>query len=345
MENKRNFWNIIKGKKLTRGKESVSKEILENVKEKIDRVNVVSYFYNTSIIFLSSIKYCIKNGKSVLYITNEEKNRIEILKYLENKQYVYLDGNSKEIRGKLNVADYNRSLYLDYKYDLVIYDELGYMPSQNGKNIELILLKLVDQFGTAIAYSVEEVFEKADTIYFPYNEKNVPIIEPRVISTKINMKNDLPLVAYDYLIWSVQSNKKTIIYVPDSVRVINVYQYIYEIRDKITTDIFYYINGKKDKSSIKKFLESQNGIIITNDYHESYDEELDNLNVMIFFADDYFFNYKKLIYITSKVERIKSNFKKEVIFLCKDESKDIEKAKSIMRKLNKKGWEEGFLKL
>ncbi|MGG7164572.1 hypothetical protein [Clostridium ihumii] len=345
MENKRNFWHLIKEKKITRGKESVSKDILENVKEKVDRVNIVSYFYNTSIIFLDSIKYCIENGKSVLYITNEKQDRIEILKYLEKKNYIYLDDNGKEVRGKLNLADYNRSLYLEYKYDLVIYDELGYMPSQNGRSIELILLKLVSQFGTAISYSVESVFEKADTIYFPYNEKNIPLIEPRVISTKINMKNDLPLVAYDYLIWSVQSNKKTIIYVPDSVRVINVYRYIYEIRDKIITDIFYYINGKKDKSSIKKFLESQNGIIITNDYHESYDDELDNLNVMVFFADDYFFNYKKLIYITSKVERIRSNFKKEVIFLCKEETKDIEKAKSIMRNLNKKGWEDGFLKL
>ena len=80
MENKRNFWHLIKEKKITRGKESVSKDILENVKEKVDRVNIVSYFYNTSIIFLDSIKYCIENGKSVLYITNEKQDRIEILK-------------------------------------------------------------------------------------------------------------------------------------------------------------------------------------------------------------------------------------------------------------------------
>ncbi|WP_010293767.1 hypothetical protein [Clostridium senegalense] len=330
---------------MIKGKEYVIKEVLKYVKNNTDIINVISYFYNTATIFLDAINYCISNNKSVLYIVNEEKENIELISYLENNDYVYLDEKTDEDSSKVNFCDYNRALYLDKKYDLVIFDELGYMPFQSKKNIKNILSKAVKSRGTIISYSIEPIFDRALSIYFPLNKYNTPLIEPRVITTKIDMEEDLPLVAYEYISWTIATEKKTIIYVPSNDKVISVYLYMDKLREKLTKDVFYFIKEKKDKSSIKAFLKSKTGILITDDYDEFHNEKLTDINIMVFFADDKKFNYKNLVYLVSKIERAKSLMRKEIIFICKDENEDIEKAKSIMRNLNKKGWEEGFIRL
>ncbi|MGL4730704.1 MAG: hypothetical protein ACRCW0_03855 [Clostridium sp.] len=330
---------------MVRGKEDVKSEILRYVKKNKDIINVISYFYNTSTIFLEAINYCINNDKSVVYIINQEKENVEILKCLDSKKYIFLNDNIDEDTGKINFCDYNRAIYLEEKYDLIIFDELGYMPTLSKKNIKNLLAKLSKNRSTVISYSIEPIFEKATSIYFPVNKYNTPLIEPRVITTKINMEEDLPLVAYDYLNWTIATDKKTIIYVPDSKQVINVFSYMDKLREKLTKDIFYYIKGKKDKSYVKSFITSKTGILITNDYDEFDDGTLNNINIMVFFADDTKFNYKNLVYLVSKIERAKSTQRKEIIFICKDENEEIEKAKNIMRALNKKGWEDGFLRL
>ncbi|GAA0121305.1 MAG: hypothetical protein KID00_14310 [Clostridium argentinense] len=326
-----------------RGKEEVSQDILKYCQSKHDRLNVISYFYNTATIFLTTIFYYLNNNKSIVYITNEDENKIEILNYINKEKYIYLKDSSQEVNDRMIVCSYNRALYLEDTYDLVIFDDLGYMPLQDKKSIERLLIKLCDDSGIAISYSIESVFLKDDNIYFPMNKNKTPLIEPRVITTRIDINEDLPLAAYEYLNWAIFLNRRTIIYVPDKVKVLNIYGYMDRLKEKLTENIYYYIRDKKDRTYIKKFLLSDNGILITDDYDEFY-EHLNNLNVMVFFADDKIYDYKTLVYITSKVERAESLDRGEVIFLCKEETEEIDKAKSIMRELNRKAWEEGFLK-
>lgn len=329
---------------MIRGIEEVKKDILNYCKKKYDRINVISYFYNTSVLFLDIIYYYLNNNKSVLYITNAPYDNIEILKIIDKEKYVYIEDGIKENPNKINFCNYNNSLYTKTKYDLVIFDELSYIPAQSKKEMSRTMIENCKDNGTIIAYSIEPIFQRAKDIYFPSNKTRTPIIEPRIITTKINMNEDLPLVAYDYLMWSVQLKKRTIIYVPNEEKVINVYEYMNKLKDKITKNIFYFIKNKKDKSNIEKFLNSNDGILITDDYNEFQYKGLKNINIMVFFAEDKVFDYKSLVYIVSKEEIIKCYDKKEVIFLCKDENKHIDKARKIMRQLNKKGWEEGFLK-
>ncbi|WP_461615377.1 hypothetical protein [Clostridium sp. Marseille-QA1073] len=326
-----------------RGKEEVSQDILRYCRNKHDRLNVISYFYNTATIFLATIFYYLNNNKSIVYITNEAKDRIEILNYIDKEKYVYLKDSSQEVKDKMIICNYNRALYLDNRYDLIIFDDLGYMPLQDKKSIERILTRLCSDTGIAISYSIESVFLKDNSIYFPMNKNKTPLIEPRVITTRININEDLPLAAYEYLIWAISLNRRTIIYVPDKVKVLNIYSYMDKLKRKLTENIYYHIKDKKDKTYVKKFLFSNNSILITDDYDE-FHEDLNNINVMVFFADDKIYDYKTLVYITSKVERAESLERGEVIFLCKEETQDIHKAKFIMRELNRKAWEEGFLK-
>jgi len=326
-----------------RGKEEVSQDILRYCRNKHDRLNVISYFYNTATIFLTTIFYYLNNNKSIVYITNEVEDKIEILNYINKEKYVYLKDSSQEVKGKMIICNYNRALYLGNRYDLIIFDDLGYMPLQDKKSIERILIRLCSDSGIAISYSIEPVFLKDDNIYFPMNKNKTPLIEPRVITTRININEDLPLAAYEYLTWAISLNRRTIIYVPDKIKVLNIYSYMDKLKRKLTENIYYHIKDKKDKTYIKKFLSSNNSILITDDYDE-FHEDLNNINVMVFFADDKIYDYKTLVYITSKVERAGSLERGEVIFLCKEETQDIHKAKFIMRELNRKAWEEGFLK-
>jgi late competence protein required for DNA uptake (superfamily II DNA/RNA helicase) len=69
---------------------------------------------------------------------------------------------------------------------------------------------------------------------------------------------------------------------------------------------------------------------------------VENTNIMVFFADNNCFNYKKLIYISGKVGRKEKNNLGEVIFLAKEENLDIEKSKNIIRNFNKEAWEKNF---
>ena len=50
-------------------------------------------------------------------------------------------------------------------------------------------------------------------MFQPLKIIKLPIIEPRVITrTRINLNIDIPLVVFDYLNWSIMSNRKVIIF-------------------------------------------------------------------------------------------------------------------------------------
>lgn len=338
---------IAKESKEITTKENIDEKLISHFKSKVSSINVVSFFYNTPEIFKKIIFYALSQNKTVLYITNESENHVFLASILKSQgiKCNYLGYKLQQIlKQGLNIINHNQALYLEEKFDLVIYDDINSMPVHGKESIRKLLESCCKGYGTMIAYSIEPVFYNEVTLFQCPNNNGKPLVEPRIINTRVNVNDDLPQVVYDYLNWSILSDKKVVIYVPDNEKVENIYNYLIRFRNKLTRNIFNYKSDEKHNRSMLKFLAKAKGIMITNSF-ENGDVDLTGINVMVFFAEHKIFDYKRLVYLSSRASRSKSLDRGEVIFLSNELSEDMDNAKEILRELNKKAWEAGFLRL
>lgn len=334
---------------LSKGKDEVSKEILRCALNDKRRIDVISPFYNSSDIFLETIIAFANEKKNILYITNEDERFIDI-SYFINKfsnmsKYIYSnDINYSGQNEHIHICNHEDTLKLQGEFDLVIYDDIRSFPKYNKHQIKKIILKICKPEGVAIAYGVENVFDQGNTIMFPLKNTNTPIIEPRIITTRINLSMDIPLVVYEYLNWSIISNRKVVIFTPDAEKATAVFEYLSILKEKLSENLFLFIAGKSDDYIKLKFMNKEKGIMVTNDFQES-SVKFHFIDVIVYFADDAKFNHKQLLCLSSKVGRYESEDRGEAIFLANVETEQMDEAKSIARKFNEKAWERGLLNI
>jgi len=334
---------------LSKGKNEVSKEILKCALDGNRRIDVISAFYNSSDILLETIIAFANKKKDILYITNEDERCTDI-SYFINKfsnmgKYVYyVDANYSSQKEKIHICNHEDALKLEGEFDLVIYNDIRSFPKYNKQQIGRIILKTCKAEGIAIAYCVEDVFDQGSTIMFPLKNTNTPIIEPRIITTRINLSTDIPLVVYEYLNWSIISNRKVVIFTPDAQKATAVFEYLSILKEKLSENLFLFIAGKSDDYIKLKFMSKERGIMVTNDFEES-SVKFHFIDVIVYFADDEKFNHKQLLCLSSKVGRYESEDRGEAIFLANAETEQMDEAKSIARKFNEKAWERGLLNI
>lgn len=334
---------------LSKEKNEISKEILKYTLNGKTRIDVVSVFYNSSDILLETIIAYANEKKSILYITNEEKPSIDIVNIIDEfsnfgKSISYYEYNNNNVNEYLHICNYENAMNIREQFDLVIYNDIRNFPKYNKQQIKKILLATCKVEGTAIAYSVETVLSEYATIMFPLKDNKIPIIEPRIITTRINLSTEIPLVVYEYLKWSIISNRKVIIFTPDEEKATAVFEYLINFKEKLSENLFLYISNKTQSDIPIVFMNKARGIIVTNDFEES-DLEFHALDVIVNFADDSKFNYKQLLYLSSKVGRYDNTQRGEAIFLANIETDQMDKAKSMARKFNKRAWDKGLLNI
>lgn len=333
---------------LTKEKDKISKEILKCCLSGKKRLDVISVFYSACDIFLEVIRTYINEKKDVLYITNEDEDSIDIIYFIKKYSNLYEYEHSDEINMIVNkylhVCNHEDASKLQKNFDLVIYNDIRSFPRYNKKQIKKVLLKMCKDQGMAIAYSVENIFNEGAAITIPLRDNKIPIIEPRIITTRVNLNIDIPLVVYNYLKWSIISNRRVIIFTPDEKKATAVFKYLYGFKEKLTENILLYISNKSDAHIPIQFMNKDKGIIVTNDFEESY-LEFHAVDVIVYFADDIKFNYKQLLYLSSKVGRNEEVQRGEAIFLANVETYEMDKARSIAREFNEKAWERGLLSI
>ncbi|MCD3282442.1 hypothetical protein G8V05_09420, partial [Clostridium botulinum C/D] len=267
-----------------------------------------------------------------------------IKKYTTFKKYVYYQKEIQYDNMLLIISSHNNAREIQEKFDLVIYDDIKSFSINDREDIIKITLNLCKEFGKIIAYSIEKIFYNNNELNFPIRENCIPIIEPKFIETRIDINKDIPYVAYEYIKWSITNNHKVIIYVPDQQRVRSVYNYLYKYCNEFSRTTIPFIKNQGYNKLLYSFKEMQNGIIITNDFDDLY-FKLRNINVMVFFADDIRFDYKKLVYLCGKVGINENRHSGEVVFVGNYETDDIDKAKYITRCFNKMAWEMELLNI
>ncbi len=321
-------------------KKSIEDRILGSFMKKVRKINVVSPLNNRAAIFNKTINYAINEGKKVLYIINKDKDAIDLSKERVN----YIEDSSCEAKlGNINICNHNVAIYLEEKFDLIIYDEINSRPMYTRESISKLMINICSNYGTMITYSIEAVFRSGMTIYNLKEDLECPIAEPRFISTRIKLEEGIPNSVYDYLKWSINSNNKVIIYVPHKEKVDKIYKGLKDIKENLTSNIYRVKSDEPERKRFIRFLLAEEGILITDDFNEEH-IGLKPVNIMVFFADSDVFTYKDLVYISSRVNRVLKNTKEEVMFICNNETDDMDRCRSILRELNKKAWEQGYFR-
>lgn len=339
---------LFKNRSLSEEKDKISNNILKWSVSNERFLNVISVPYNSSEIFIKAILYYVERGKKVIYITNENYDDInivdEIKKRTNFRDYTHIKSPQISTNARLKVCNFSNAIKLEEKFDLVIYDDIRSFPSYSKYEILNLLSKMSNENTKLIVYSIESVLNNKREIFLPVKDNRIPIMEPRIILTRIDINKDIPFVIYDYLRWSINSDRKVIICVPDESKLENVYFYISNYCLNISKSIVCFIKDKTDKKSIANFQKIKRAVIITNDFEKIFSDFI-NIDVMVYFADDLKFDYKKLAYFCGSVGRSERDSKGEVIFLANEESEDMEKAKNITRNFNKEAWEMGLLRI
>jgi late competence protein required for DNA uptake (superfamily II DNA/RNA helicase) len=282
-----------------------------------------------------------------LFITNEEYEKIDIIenmkKHTSFRDYSYIRKGigTSNIRASLIISNHENALSCSQEFGLVIYDDVSSFSEYRKYEILDILALHCREGAKVICRSIEPVFQNAPYIEIPIKDCRLPLAEPRIITTRIDVNKEIPYVVYEYLNWSIESDRKVLILVPDEERGENVYSYLSIFREKLHNNIIYF-NESTSKKSVINFMKNRRGVIIMR-----FDEEL-NINlvdtdIMVYFADDKCFDYKRLVYICGKVGRSPGLGNGEVIFLAREITKEMEIAKDIARGFNKQAWEMGLL--
>lgn len=326
----------------------ISNEILHWCQGRSSFLNIVSPPYNTSLIFIETILEYLKQNKKVLYITNENHDYIEVLsnirQYTDFKQYTYL-------KTSLNLSNYilvfsscKKAAQIKEEFDLVIYDDIRSYPRYSKSQIAEIMNSCCKANGKLISYSIEEIFKSQKAIYINLRNNKEPIVEPRLITTRLDANKEMPYVVYEYVKWSINIGRRVIIPVPDKIHLFNVMSYVFRYVDGLTRNILYYSSEEKNVKAINEFRRFNDCIMVTDDF-DSVCTKDDVLNIIVFFADYKKYTYKKLIYFCGRTGNGGIKDRGEVLFLANEETDEIEMARSITRNFNKEAWESGLLRL
>ena len=96
---------------------------------------------------------------------------------------------------------------------------------------------------------------------------------------------------------------------------------------------------------IKEIIDgySDSIFIITNNCGQ-YMKNILNVNIIILFADDIYYSYKKIVYMCASLDNSRE-IQSELIMVSREISQDMDCARSITREFNKRLWEKQYLKL
>lgn len=332
----------------------VNQEDLKYAVDKIDSwykkntkfLTIVTIPFNTSCIFSNIINRISQNGGKVLYVWGKlRENRELITAFKEfdlNITHSYIEEGSSAT--KLTFIDYRNLVKIHGDYELVIFDDVTYFSNLSSASVRERLDVCAQLGKRVLLYSIEKIsligerFELA-----AYNYKQ-PFVEPRILTTRIDLNMDIPYSLYDYLRWFKDNRHKVVIYLPDKEKLDKVHDYF--VNKLRLSDVKILKVSKQEEikrcERVSKYKDKAI-FIITNKIEELL-EYCYMDDAVVLFSDNQTYNYKKLLYICGQMGSINTKLP-EVLFVSNDESEDMDKAKSMARNFNKKVWEKRLKQL
>lgn len=327
-------------------------ELLDFKSSKINFLNVVSLPYNTTDIFIELVLDVINSQKKVLYITNENNIEINFCKIIQrvagSVRCAYFDATSDEddLKADLVFTNHRNAIKIGRVFDLIIYDDLSSYSPYNKFEILGLLSRCVKDYNTKIiAYSYSRIFNIENEINIPAYQSALPLVEPRIMVTRVNTNKEIPNCAFEHLEYSIFMKRRVVIFIPEMDILINTYNYLKNISTQLTDNIFMLTGEKSREALISKFKKEKKIIILTSEFEEKLYCEGGEVDYLILFNENLYHNKKKLLFICGRASDVEMDKRGEVIFLANEIDNDIDVVKSITRRFNERAWKMGLLKI
>lgn len=306
-------------------------------------LNIKTRPYNTSYVFSNIINRVLSDGGKILYVWCNT----EIQNYYIYKEKFY----STLFEGKTN-CEFNKNIdfiiidevaKVEEDYDLVIIDDISKFSKVAVEDIRDAVEAIYWRSMKIIVYTCEILFpigEKFELVYLP--DTNL-MVEPRIINTRIRLDQDIPLTLYEYFKWFKETKKKVVIVIPSEEKLNKIFNYYYRTLKDDQIRVVRYVRGQSFHY-IKEITDGySSSIFILTNYIGEYVKEIDYLNVVVLFADDLMYSYKKFLYLSGALT-LKDNVMSEVIFVSKEVSSHMDLAKNMIREFNKILWEKKLIR-
>lgn len=325
---------------------NVINEIFQWYYKKIKTLSIVSPPYNDISIFIDIILEVLQDKKNkILYIWNGEKSNKSLLALLREKNNDFTHNFISSGKCDENLV-FTNSKYIEEindSYDLVIFDDISEFSKVTKQEIAIKYLWLTHISKKVILYTMEKTLNIGECLDIPYMHIQKPFCEPRVIQTKVNLEEDIPFMLYDYLKWFIDNKEITVLIVPDCKKMQCVYDY-YLNKLKLKNCKIYLAHKENKKRIINEVLNLKNkSIIIITDSIDLKILQHRRANIVVLFADNRKFTYKKLIYLCG-VENKLDEKAPEILFVLNEITDEINAVRNIARGFNKRIWEKKYLK-
>lgn len=271
----------------------------------------------------------------LLYITGDEKESQLVLDML-------FDGAIPEgLEDNLTICGYQDALSASGEYDLVIYDDINSFPYRRKVEVQNLVGYIFPRCKRLIAYSFEEILLNVETVEIPMGGTGEYVSEPRIIETRVNIDDEIPVSIYEYLLWFVYEKKNVLVFTGDRIKSRRLSRYLAKVDDSImafVTDVN--LVGTQGMAEMVKDT-SRAHIFVTDDLDDFLGVPV-NFEIIVHGADSPEFNYRELLFLCIRSGYCNAE-NGEVIFLCQNQTQDIEKAKNMTRHFNKVLWEKGYM--
>lgn len=307
-------------------------------------LNIKTRPFNSIEIFSNIINKVLYENKKILYIFCSEET--DYIKVSINDIYKFLDNTiiSKQLESNIHFVNIGDIEGVDKFYDLVIVDDISLFSKISNEYIRESIENVYWKSNKIIIYSSEYIFPIGEKIELNYILSDDPMVEPRLISTRIRLEENIPISLFEYFKWFKESKKIVLVLVPSEEKLNKVYNHYYEVLRDLDIRVVRYTKNQ-DFKFIKDIIDGySNSLFIVTNNCGQYMNNILNVNIIILFADDIYYSYKKIVYMCASLNNSRE-IKSELIMVSREVSQDMDYAKNITREFNKKLWEKQYLKL
>ncbi|WP_243122080.1 hypothetical protein [Clostridium perfringens] len=162
-------------------------------------INLICEPYQKLNFIESLISDCLINNEKVLYVGKSRK-------VCKSEQLNSMN---------FNFVNFNNLFNIKKNFDLIIYDDVSLYSNKSSIecNEDLMYLKRLSK--KIVICSVDKVFNNIKHIEILNNQRKTHFLEPRLITTRVNLENSMPYTLYDYIEWFIREKRILVVYVPN----------------------------------------------------------------------------------------------------------------------------------
>ncbi|MCX0354849.1 hypothetical protein LI064_10025 [Clostridium perfringens] len=291
-------------------------------------INLICEPYQKLNFIESLISDCLINNEKVLYVGKSRK-------VCKNEQLNSMN---------FDFVNFNNIFNIKKNFDLIIYDDVSLYSNKSSIecNEDLMYLKRLSK--KIVICSVDKVFNNIKHIEILNNQRKTHFLEPRLITTRVNLETSMPYTVYDYIEWFIREKRILVVYVPNKFNLNKIYEYYTEdlnLENKVKI-----VKEDKKNSFLNIVNESRfkkEGIIFITDSLHEYFDSIPECDMVIYSFEKDIVDYKKIIFACGALCKDKCTGR-EVILLSNEEGDNIETARRLARGFNKTLWRESEIR-